>query len=156
MKINKTSIKYKHILGFLIKGGNITVTSRSVNDSFLRLNLYSHEQRLNAEISHSLPPQFLFSYIFLKCISYVEVREITIRKRKFLVPFLLQFSRRLFLTFKWLRQILATKTPRHSTQHKLELELKRICLFNTSLLLKNKQLNEAQAIANRANNHFRW
>ena len=144
MKLQKINL-YSKFLGFLIKKGNKVVAKQIINNAFLI-----------ASKSTKLSLQFLLLKLFLKLNSFVEVKRVRIRRSSHVVPFAINFKRRLYLIIKWIMNAVHQDKRQVSMQHKLAFEIINIIKNLPSKSLKLKEANITQALANRSNAHFRW
>jgi len=94
--------------------------------------------------------------IFLKLNTFVEIKKIRIRKSSYIVPFSINFKRRVYLITKWLLSSSKENNSSISFAEKLSLEIISIVKNSSSNSLKKKNTNISLAFANRSNIHFRW
>jgi len=93
---------------------------------------------------------------FFNLNTFVEIRRIRSRRRSYLVPFNIKFSRRIFLILKWVLLAVKADVRKISIIDKLALEIYKIVNNLSCTSLKFKELNNAQAFSNKANIHFRY
>lgn len=103
---------------------------------------------------------FLLFY-FLRTLTFVEVRSVTLRRRRNLVPFLLSLHRQLFVSLKsFLNAILGEKKQaRVRTRDAFFIKAFKECkktLTGTSETLVKLQEIKTLALLNRSNAHYRW
>ena len=94
--------------------------------------------------------------MFFNLNTFVEVRRVRVKRRSFLVPFNVSFSRRISLMLKWILLTVRNDSRRTSTINKLSIEIFKIVKNLPCNSIKLKKLNDSQAFSNKANIHFRW
>lgn len=137
---------YKQFLGFLIKRGSKVKAKRILDEAF---SFVTKKTKYSKQVSLLL----LFSTLN----SFVEVKKVRVRRRFVLVPFPINLKRRSYVIVKWVMQSVDKDTKKSSFANKLARELISILKKNAfSKTKKLRRLNFSQALANRANTHFRW
>lgn len=137
---------YHKLLGVLTKKGNKTAAKKIIDNTFLKLS---------AKTNKSL--QKLFLQIFIKLNSFVEVKNVRVRRSSHMVPFSINLKRRSYLILKWLTSAIKEEnTQQISFDEKLYLELESLLNNTQSKALKKKKQNTTNAVKNRSNLHFRW
>lgn len=137
---------YHKLLGVLTKKGNKTAAKKIIDNTFLKLS---------AKTNKSL--QKLFLQIFIKLNSFVEVKNVRVRRSSHMVPFSINLKRRSYLILKWLTSAIKEENSQQvSFDEKLYSELESLLNNTQSKALKKKKQNTANAVKNRSNLHFRW
>lgn len=141
-KNQKNSINLHSILiNFFFKKGHPAKMKKIINNTFFILS-----KKLNQPVNRILLKVFLFLY------SYLEVKQVRMRRRFNVVPFSVRSSRRCFLVLKKIRISLKKKV---SFSKSLYLEILNI-LSKRSRSKELKDINISQAFSNRSKTHFRW
>jgi ribosomal protein S7 len=144
--ISKTKNLYYKFLGVLTKKGNKNAAKKILDKTFLKLSLKTNKNL-----------QKLFLQIFIKLNSFVEVKNVRVRRSSHLVPFSINLKRRSYLILKWLTNAIKEEdTQQTSMIEKLYLEVNNIVQNTQSKALKKKKQNTINAVKNRSNLHFRW
>jgi len=137
---------YCKLLGVLTKKGNKTAAKKIIDNTFLKLS---------SKTNKSL--QKLFLQVFIKLNSFIEVKNVRVRRSSHMVPFSINLKRRSYLILKWLTSAIKEEnTQQVSFDEKLYLELDNLINNTQSKALKKKKQNTANAVKNRSNLHFRW
>ena len=137
---------YKKFFKFFIKKGN----SRFSLDLIKKLiNFFSKKYKISAVL--------LFSLIYTKLNSFIELRKIKKKRRISLVPFSIGIQRRIYLVLKVLKQSIFLDKRKISVFKKLRTEI-FLLLFKEDLSksLKIRNENLKTCLDNRSNIHFRW
>jgi len=143
---SKTTNLYYKFLGVLTKKGNKNAAKKILDKTFLKLSL-----KTNTNL------QKLFLQIFIKLNSFVEVKNVRVRRASHLVPFSINLKRRSYLILKWLTTAIKEEdTQQNSMVEKLYLEVNNLIQNTQSKALKKKKQNTVNAVKNRSNLHFRW
>jgi ribosomal protein S7 len=148
MSITSSPIKinlYNKLLGSLIKKGN-KIKAKSILDSAF--------YELSNTTGYSI--NLLLIKLFVKLNTFVETKTVRIRRRRHLVPFSIGLKRRSYLITKWLMEAVKENHQKIPVSKKIVAEILLILKNGQSKALKLKMLNDAQALANRSNLHFRW
>lgn len=148
--IHKASLKkdgsfYEQFLGFLIKKGNKVKAKKILDEAFLSVT---------KKTKHS--KQVALTLLFSSLNSFVEVKKVRVRRRFVLVPFPINLKRRSYVIVKWIMQSVEKDVKKSSFANKLAREFISILKNAFSKTKKLRRLNFSQALANRANTHFRW
>jgi ribosomal protein S7 len=145
INLKKKNLYYK-FLGVLTKKGNKNAAKRILDATFLNLSLSTNKTL-----------QKLFLQIFIKLNSFVEVKNVRVRRASHMVPFSINLKRRSYLILKWISSaIKEDKNQQKSTSEKLYFELNDVIHNTASKALKKKRQNTLSAVKNRSNLHFRW
>jgi len=143
---SKTINLYYKFLGVLTKKGNKNAAKKILDKTFLKLSLKTNKNL-----------QKLFLQIFIKLNSFVEVKNVRVRRASHLVPFSINLKRRSYLILKWLTTAIKEEdTQQNSMVEKLYLEVNNLIQNTQSKVLKKKKKNTVNAVKNRSNLHFRW
>lgn len=137
---------YKKFEKFFIKKGN----SRFSFDLIKKLiKFFSKKYKIRAVL--------LFSLIYTKLDSFIELRKIKKKRRLSLVPFSIGRQRRIYLVLKVLKQSIFLDKRKISVFKKLRTEI-FLLLFKEDLSksLKIRNENLKTCLDNRSNIHFRW
>jgi len=107
----------RRIIALLIKKGNKIAT----------IKLFSQicEDLLYTFVG--MPIAYIFSLLFLRLHTYVEIRRITYRRRVHFIPVPVKQSRKLYIIFKWLITSLKTVHTKKAYATKLYSEIISVC-----------------------------
>ena len=137
----------KKLIGFLIKKGNKTAALAIFN-------------KICNKISITVPIislSYFFSLFFIKLNTNIEIRKVSFRRRVHFIPTPIKTSRKVFLIFKWVQQVLANNKQNISFYNKLYNELLSVVfLESSSQVIKLKLDNELKAYQYKSKAHFRW
>ena len=137
----------KKLIGFLIKNGNKTAALTIFN-------------KVCKKISTTIPVvslSYFFSLFFMKLNTNIEIKKVSFRKRVHFIPTPIKTSRKSFIIFKWIRQVILNNKQNISFYNKLYNELIAVIfLENSSSLIKLKLDNEVKAYQYKSKAHFRW
>ena len=137
----------KKLIGFLTKNGNKTA-------SLLIFN------KICNKISTIIPIislSYFFSLFFLKLNTNIEIRKVSFRRRVHFIPTPIKNSRKIFIIFKWIKQIISNNKQNISFYNKLYNELLAVVFFeSSSSIIKLKLDNELKAYQYKSKAHFRW
>lgn len=137
----------KKLIGFLTKNGNKTAALIIFN------NICNKISAVIPIISLS----YFFSLFFLKLNTNIEIRKVSFRRRTHFIPVPIKTSRKVFLIFKWIKQIIANNKQNTSFYSKLYNELLGVVfLENSSPIMKLKLDNELKSYQYKSKAHFRW
>ena len=141
---NKINL-YKKILGFLVKKGKKSKTLNLLNLAFSKIcNIIRR------------PLHYLLTKLFIILNIFVETKTIQTRRRLNVVPFPLTFKRRVYLIIKWIFFVVRKNKEKISFASKFIKEILFILKKKKSEVFKLKSLNNAKALLNRSNIHYRW
>ena len=87
----------KKLIGFLIKNGNKTAALTIFN-------------KVCKKISTTIPVvslSYFFSLFFMKLNTNIEIKKVSFRKRVHFIPTPIKTSRKSFIIFKWIRQVIS-------------------------------------------------
>ena len=144
--LNSSEIKiYNKLIGCLIKNGLKFNAIKVLNSS-----LFIVSKKTGYSFS------YLVFQIFRKAFTRVEVRNVIIKGKAFIVPFTISTSRRFFLVTKWLLQSLNALKKKKSLRQIIVEELMLLLLNKKSKILDYKEKNYKSALANKSNLHYRW
>lgn len=103
---------------------------------------------------------FSFSYlvwkIFKKLQTWIEVRNVLVKGKRYLVPFKITYNRRIYLVIKWLLKAIMENKTKKSISNIIMQEFLLICLNKKSKALRYKEKNYKAALISKANLHYRW
>lgn len=137
----------KKLIGFLIKNGNKSAS----------LSIFN---KICKKISINLPNislSYFFSLFFLKLNTNVEIRKVSFRRRDHFIPIPIKNSRKMFVIYKWIKQVLSTNNQNISFYNKLYNEFLAVVLLeSSSAIIKLKLDNELKAYQYKSKAHFRW
>ena len=136
---------YLKFLGFLTKKGYTIKAKKIFFNCFFSI---SKKKRLSTE--------YILFFIYKKLKSYVETKNLQIRKRTFIVPFGTTSKRRLYLILKWIINSALANKRKIPLSRKLYFELLKLLNKKYSKIVYNKKKIIRNAIKNRANSHYRW
>ena len=136
---------YQKFLGFLVKKGNKIGAKKTLDETFL---IVSKTTKYSMETS--------MLKLFLSLNSFVEVKKVRIGRRSIMVPFSINSKRRSYLIVKWLMQAIKEDKKKVSLSTKLADEIISVLKGSFSRAKKLRNSNISQALANRANIHYRW
>ena len=93
LKKNKSlkNLLYFKFLGVLLKKGKKTRAKRILDEVLLKVSKKTN-----------LPVDLVLYRVFFNLNTFVEVRRVRFKRRSFLVPFNITFSRRISLILKWI------------------------------------------------------
>jgi ribosomal protein S7 len=148
LKKNTTFLKktlYNKLIGFITKKGNKINAVNIINTAFFKvstnMNLSMHRILLE---------------LFFKLNSFVEVKNVRVKRSFHLVPFQITLKRRSYLIIKWLMQAVKQDTRNISIIEKLVFEIEQTLKTDSSKALQLRNANITSALANRSNLHYRW
>jgi ribosomal protein S7 len=99
---------------------------------------------------------YLLAVIFSKLNIFVEVKDISVRRSIYSVPFPLTVKRRSFIISKWILKALQQNKKRLSFKKKFINEFNLLYLGEPSKVVTYQQANLTKAYKNRSNLHYRW
>jgi ribosomal protein S7 len=145
-QINNISFIYNKIIGFFIKSGNKVASEKIINTAFSKLSFILKK-----------PIHQILINIFLKFNTFVEIKKIKTRGKSNLVPFPINFKRKIYLIFTWIIKSIKNDSRKIPLKEKLFFELLKIYKGdNKSKSIKQYKINKKIALKNRSNAHFRW
>lgn len=144
-KCYKTNF-YKRILNnFILKGKKVVVK-----------NLFDKTLTDVAKILKISTLKLLFK-IYLKLNSFIEIKRVNIKRRSYVIPFSVPYSRRVYLIAKRLKTSIRSDKRKISYYEKLKSEIYNLFLMKlNSRSLKLLKSNQTQIRVSRSNIHFRW
>jgi ribosomal protein S7 len=143
--INKKNLYNKFLNFFIKKGKKVKIKS------ILDLTFFKMSQR------YIYPINTLLLKTFVKLNSFLEIKNVKKNRRARLIPFSIGLSRRSYIALKWVKKAINSDKRKLSFSDKLNAEITNLNFKpkqSNALILKNS--NTKQALANRANIHFRW
>lgn len=137
----------KKLIGFLIKKGNKSASLAIFN-------------KICSKISTNLPNislSYFFSLFFLKLNTNIEIRKVSFRRRDHFIPIPIKNKRKIFVVFKWIKQVVSSNNQNIAFYNKLYNELLAVVfLESSSAIVKLKLENELKAYQYKSKAHFRW
>lgn len=136
---------YNSLVGIFLKGGFRLKSQNIINKVLIDL-----------AVSNKTSKHVILLKLFHRLNLFVEIRRVRSFRGKNLVPFSLNYSRRVYLISKWIHLSIIEDDRNLPYKDKLVLELNNL-LNNTgskSLLKKNSAVSES--VRNRSNAHYRW
>jgi ribosomal protein S7 len=133
---------YNIFVNFFLKKGKKQKIKKKIHESFIILS-----KKFNVPVNKILL-KVIFSFY-----TFIEVKRVKARRRLNIIPFSVRNSRRYFLVFKKIQNIL--KKKKTSISIKFYTEFLNI-LKRRSRSKDLKSTNLTQAFSNRSNTHFRW
>lgn len=145
LAINKKNLYNKFLNFFIKKGKKVKIKS------LLDLTLFKMSQR------YIYPINTLLLKTFVKLNSFLEIKNVKKNRRARLIPFSVSLSRRSYIALKWIKKAISSDKRKLSFSEKLKVEITNLNFKpKQSNALSLKSVNTKQALANRANIHFRW
>jgi len=135
---------YSILINSLTKNGNKSKAIKIINSAFLKVSTNT-----------GLSKRQVLLKLFLKLNSFVEVRQLKVRKRIFFVPFPTTLKSRLYLTVKWLIKAAKENKKKISLSEKFAIEIEQTIMTNSSVSLNFLRSNLNLALKNRSNLHYR-
>jgi len=143
---NKSSLNlYQKLLGIFTKQGKKSIIKRLIDKALLRLSLKTKK-----------PFFYLLNKFFSVLNVLVETRILKVRRSRFIVPFSINYSRRLYLIVKWLSLSIYKNKIKKCFPLKFCKEFFDTVFKQKSNSLTLRKENTTKAIANRSNIHYRW
>jgi ribosomal protein S7 len=137
----------KRIITLLIKKGN--------KNAVMKMMVKVCETLL--QTFPGVPLSYLFSLLFLRLYTHVEIRRITYRRKVHFIPVPVKQSRKLYIIFKWLITAVSAVRLKKGYSTKLYSEIFSVIINNpSSRVIKLKEENEIKARNYRSKIHFRW
>jgi pentatricopeptide repeat protein len=106
---------YSILINSLTKNGNKSKAIKIINSAFLKVSTNT-----------GLSKRQVLLKLFLKLNSFVEVRQLKVRKRIFFVPFPTTLKSRLYLTVKWLIKAAKENKKKFPFLKNLQLRLNKL------------------------------
>lgn len=137
----------KKLIGFLTKNGNKTGALLIFNKICDKISI----------IIPIISLSYFFSLFFSKLNTNIEIRKVTFRRRVHFIPIPIKASRKIFIIFKWIKQVISSNKQNVSFYSKLYNELIAVVFLETSSsIMKLKLDNELKAYQYKSKAHFRW
>ena len=136
---------YNKLLGFLIKKGKKNKAKFIIDKAFFLVS-----KKTGFSMS------FLLLKLFSKLNVFVEAKTVRIRRRSHIVPFSIGLKRRSYLIIKWLIKSVSENNEKISMVKKIAKEIFLLIKTKNAKSLRFRNLNNALALANRSNIHYRW
>lgn len=100
---------------------------------------------------------YFFSLFFLKLNTNIEIRKVSFRRRVHYIPIPIKSFRKIFIIFKWVKQVISNNKQNISFYNKLSNELLAVIFLElSSPVMKLKLDNELKAYQYKSKAHFRW
>lgn len=147
--VQKKQVKkniYTSFVNSFISKGKTFLAKKIVNDSFQSLSKIMGVTSISLLIS-----------IYNRLDASVEIKRVKIKRRTYTIPFTVNYSRRIYLIIKKIKDAVRSDNRKINTTEKLKIELHS--LFNTSQqsrAIKSLKQNQTQIRTSRSNIHFRW
>lgn len=138
-------ILYKKLSGILLKNGDKVHSDLLINSIFKSL-----VKKTKRSFS------YIIKKIFLNLTTFVEVRNIVIKNNSYLVPFAIAKNRRYFLAAKWIVEAIKSNEQKISAKDKIVEECLAIYKSVNSVAISLLNKNNALALKNKSNSHYRW
>lgn len=148
IKARKKSLEinvYKKLVNLLNKKGDKVKASQMINYA-----LFSLTKKTGYTFS------YLVWKIFRKTFTRVEARNVTIKGRSHIVPFLITHNRRIYLATKWILKAIQERKKKKGIISIIIDVLLQLSFRKRSKVLEYKEKNYKAVLANRSNLHFRW
>jgi ribosomal protein S7 len=136
---------YNKFLGTLLKRGKKAKVKKILDIALI-----------NVSKKIKKPINYILYKIIDNLTTRIEIKKVTFRNGSFLIPFLISYSRQVYLVFKWIIASIQQDKRKTSTVKKLSVEIFRIVMKLPCGSLNTKNFNNSQAYFNRSNTHFRW
>lgn len=136
---------YNRLITFFMRQGAKSKIKKSIDLAFKAL-------RKLTKVSSA----YLLAVIFTKLNVFVEVKDLSVRRSTYPVPFTLTLTRRVFLITSWILKAIHQNKKNSSIQSKLILELLSLFKTDQSKVFEYKKANNKKAYKNRSNMHYRW
>jgi len=136
---------YNKLIGCLIKKGLKFNAIKVLNNSLCLVS---------KKTGYSF--SYLVFQIFRKAFTRIEVRNVVIKGKAFIVPFTISNNRRFFLVTKWLLKSVMALKKKKSLKQSIAEELTLLLFNKKSKVLDYKEKNYKAALANKSNLHYRW
>lgn len=137
---------YNSFVNNFVLGGKKKLAKNIIDNTFLNLS-----KNLRVSIV-----QLLFR-VYLKLDCFVEIKHVKIKRRKYTIPFAVNYSRRIYLIIKKIKNSTKSDKRRINFSEKLKIELYNIINFqSSSKAIKSSKAQQALVKSSRSNIHFRW
>jgi len=137
---------YKKFKNFFLKKGKATVANNIMKNI---LHFFSKKYKVSS--------YFFLLAIFKKLNSFVEIRQIKIKRKLYYVPFSISIQRRIYLVLKRLKQAVFLDKRKVSISEKIKTEI--FLLLSKEKISKSLEIKKndfSKILLNRANIHYRW
>jgi len=137
----------KKLIGFLIKDGNKAAALKIYNKICKKI--------ITSVPAISVP--YFFSLFFSKLNTNIEIKKVSFRKRVHYIPTPVKISRKSFIIFKWIKEVINNNKQNTSFDNKLYQEIMAVVFAEkSSALMKLKLDTELKAYQYKSKAHFRW
>lgn len=137
----------KKLIGFFIKNGN-------KSSSLAIFNNICNKIAINLP---NISLAYFFSIFFLKLNTNIEMRKVSFRRRDHFIPVPIKNTRKIFIIYKWINQVVSNNTQNIAFYNKLYNELLAVVLLeSSSSIMKLKLENELKGYQYKSKAHFRW
>ena len=136
---------YNKFLGILLKKGKKAKIKKILDTALTNVSKKIRK-----------PINYILYRVIYNLITRIEIKKVTFRNGSFLIPFLISYSRQIYLVLKWIVASIQQDKRKISSVKKLSVEIFRIVMKLPCGSLKAKNFNNSQAYSNRSNTHFRW
>lgn len=141
----KRSLYNSLVNSFILKGKK--KTAKTIIDNTM-LNLC---RSLNTSII-----RLLFS-VYFKLDSFIEIKQVKIKRRTYTIPFAVSYIRRIYLILKKIKGATKSDKRKIPTSEKLKSELNNVLSASSnSKAIKLLKSNQVLVRSSQANTHFRW
>jgi len=135
------------IIKFLIKKGHKVAATKLFTQLCTQFSI----------IFKKIPIVYIFSSLFFKLNTNVELFQIAYRRKSHFIPVPIKYTRKMYIIFKWLYLAINTSKLKISSFKKMYNEIISVLLNkHTSTALKLKRENEIKAYKFQSKIHFRW
>jgi len=137
---------YKNFKNFFLKKGKANTANNLMKNI---LHFFSKKYKVSSS--------FFLLAIFKKLNSFVEIRQIKIKRKLYYVPFSISIKRRIYLVLKRLKQAILLDKRKVSVYEKIKTEI--FLLLSKEKISKSleiKKNDSSKILLNRANIHYRW
>jgi ribosomal protein S7 len=137
---------YSNIQGFLIKKGKKCKTKKILDNTIIVL-----KKKLT-----KIPSHLILLKVITKLNLYVESKNIRIKRKLHVVPFSVAFKRRVYLSYKCIKEAVYQDKRKVSFSEKLNKEIFNLLLEKASKSYAIKKKNLLESSKNISNLHYRW
>lgn len=146
MELKKQYNLYRKFKNFFLKKGKASVAI-----SIMKNLVFFFSKK------YKVTSYFFLLTIFKKLNSFIEIRQIKIKRRLYYVPFSISISRRIYLVLKRLKQAISLDKRKVSIFKKVRTEIfLLLSKEKVSKSLEIKKNDYSKILENRANIHYRW
>ena len=131
----------KKLIGFLTKNGNKTAA----------LFIFNKVCNKISAIVPVISLSYFFSLFFLKLNTNIEIRKVSFRRRIHFIPIPIKTSRKIFVIFKWIKEVILNNKQNISYDNKLYNELMAVIFSESS-----SSIIKLKAYQYKSKAHFRW